>query len=55
MHFPKILIFAWKLKIYHWQQILSNEATDSLFIWTAKHPCLNNQSFSVVLISKNTP
>lgn len=52
--FPKILIFAGKLKFHHWQQILSVvflEVTGSLGSFfkkmSAKCPSLNHPSLSV--------
>lgn len=52
--FPKFFIFAWKLKFYQWQQILSDlwiffslEVADSLQENIYKVPSLTNHSLSV--------
>lgn len=57
-NFTRILIFACKLKFYHWQQIVfllwSDRLTSLLKKISAKFPSLNNHSLSVSCSNKTS-
>lgn len=59
--FSRIVIFVWKGKFYHWQQVWSTafiEATGSFYLFfyenISTYPCLSKRNLSVTLSSKNS-
>ena len=56
---PKSLIFAWKLKFYHWQQVLSSFLWHDKFIlcvvekMSTQYPNLNNLTLSPLLFKND--